>query len=116
LNAISSVRAIDPSVENAARVGGAKEFMVFRKITFPLMLPGLLTGCVLTFVMAFGAFTIPLIAGGNIRPLAVHIYTVATVFNKWNAASAMAVIMAVIQVIVLGIFMHKTGRRRKDYE
>jgi len=113
LNAISSVRAIDPAIENAARVGGAREWTVFRRITLPLMLPGLLTGSVLTFVMAFGAFTIPLIAGGDIRPLAVHIYTVATVFNKWDSASAMAVIMAVIQIVFLGLFLNRTDQRRR---
>lgn len=105
LNAISSVRAIDPAVEHAARVAGARDFTVFRRITLPLMMPGLTTGSILTFVMAFGAFTVPLIAGGNIRPIAVQVYTVATVFNKWEAASAMAMVMALIQVIVLGAFL-----------
>ncbi len=112
LNAISSVRSIDPAIENAARVAGATETAVFTRITLPLMMPGLWTGAILTFVMAFGAFTIPLIAGGSNRPLAVQIYTVATVFNKWNSASAMAIVMAVVQFAVLGLLL-RVGRGRK---
>jgi putative spermidine/putrescine transport system permease protein len=112
LNAISAVRGIDPSIENAARVGGARELAVFMRVTLPLMIPGLISGAVLTFIMAFGAFTIPLIAGGNIRPISVHIYTVATVFNKWNESSSIAIVMAIIQVIILSYFV-KFSRKKK---
>lgn len=113
LNAISAAKGIDPAIENAARVGGAKELTVFWRVTLPLMLPGIYSGAILTFIMAFGAFTIPLIAGGNIRPISVHIYTVATVFNKWNESSAMSIIMAIIQVFILSTFMLFTNKKQK---
>ena len=45
--------------------------------------------------------SVPLIAGGNWQPIAVRIYTVADVFLDWHSASAMAVVMAVIQCVLV---------------
>jgi putative spermidine/putrescine transport system permease protein len=73
----------------------------------PLIAPGILSGSVLTFMAAFGAFSIPLIAGGNYRPLAVEVYKQIEIFMpaRWSQASAMAVLMGVMQVIALTLYM-----------
>ena len=47
----------------------------------------------MVFLQCFGAFSVPLIAGGNYQVLAVKIFAVATVFLDWPLASAMAVVM-----------------------
>ena len=114
INAISAIRSINPEIENAARVSGANRFQVFSRVTLPLMMPGLISGSILTFIMAFGAFTVPLIAGGDFRPISVRTYTIATVFNQWNLASAMSVIMAMVQFFILFFFMRYTARRKNQ--
>lgn len=94
---MSGVAAIDPALEEAGAVMGASPLLVFRRVLLPLLRPSLFAGAIMIFLQCFGAFSVPLIAGGNHQPIAVRIYTIATVFLHWNAASAMAVVMAVIQ-------------------
>lgn len=104
---LSTVESLDRTIEEAASVAGANNWQVLRHIILPLIMPGILAGSVLTFMAAFGAFSIPLIAGGNYRPLTVEIYTQIDVFTpaRWSAASAMAVIMATLQVAFLTVYM-----------
>ena len=65
----------------------------------PLLRSSLWAGAVMIFLQCFGAFSVPLIAGGNWQPIGVKIYTVANVFLDWPQASAMAVVMGVIQAV-----------------
>ena len=101
---LSGLQSIDPAIEEAGRVFGANPIGVFWRIILPLLRPSLMAGSILIFLQAFGAFSIPLIAGGNYQPLAVRIFTVATVFLQWPSASAMAVIMGIIQIILVVLF------------
>ena len=97
----AAVGAMDPAVEEAARVCGAPPWRVLVSVVLPLLRPALLAGSVMIFLQCFGAFSVPLIAGGNWQPIAVRIYTVANVFLDWHRASAMAVVMAVIQCVLV---------------
>ncbi|MCP9485042.1 MAG: ABC transporter permease [Gaiellaceae bacterium MAG52_C11] len=117
LTTLAAIEGIDPAVEEAARVAGARPRQVLRRITLPLALAGIRAGSILTFLLAFEAFSIPLIAGGNHRPLAVVVYTEAAVFENFPKGSALAVIMALIAVIVLVVYQAtfsgrwRSGRR-----
>jgi putative spermidine/putrescine transport system permease protein len=107
LTTLGAVESIDPGIEEAAEVAGANRWKVLRHILLPLMAPGILSGSVLTFMAAFGAFSIPLVAGGNYRPLAVEVYKQIELFipARWSQASAMAVLMGVMQVVFLALYM-----------
>lgn len=106
LTTLSTLEALDPAIEEAADVAGASRWQVLRHVVIPLIMPGILAGSVLTFMAAFGAFSIPLIAGGNYRPLSVEIYRqIDFTPARWSAASAQAMIMAALQVIFLTIYM-----------
>lgn len=103
---LSTLEALDPAIEEAADVAGANRWQVLRHVVLPLIMPGILAGSVLTFMMAFGAFSIPLIAGGNYRPLSVEIYRqIGFTPARWSAASARAMIMALLQVVFLTLYM-----------
>ena len=60
-----SLQAIDGSLLEAARSLGASRLTTFRRITFPLSLPGLVVGAVLIFVPVTGSFMEPRILGGK---------------------------------------------------
>jgi ABC-type Fe3+ transport system permease subunit len=109
---LSTVEALDRDVEEAARVAGASNWQVLRYIVLPLIVPGILAGSVLTFMAAFGAFSIPLITGGNYRPLSVAIYVQISSFMpaRWSMASTMAIVMAVLQVVFLSVYMRVLRR------
>jgi molybdate transport system permease protein len=57
---------VDPQLENAARTLGVREGRVFRRITLPLALPGVLSGTALSFARALGEFGATLMIAGNI--------------------------------------------------
>jgi ABC-type Fe3+ transport system permease subunit len=103
---LSTLEGLDPAIEEAADVAGANRWQVLRHVVIPLIMPGILAGSVLTFMMAFGAFSIPLIAGGNYRPLSVEIYRqINFTPARWSAACSRAMIMAVLQVVFLTVYM-----------
>jgi ABC-type Fe3+ transport system permease subunit len=103
---LSTLEALDPAIEEAAEVSGANRWQVLRHVVVPLIMPGILAGSVLTFMMAFGAFSIPLIAGGNYRPLSVEIYRqINFTPARWSAACSRAMIMALLQVVFLTVYM-----------
>ncbi len=118
LTTLSTLEGLDPGIEEAAQVSGANPWKVLRHVVLPLIMPGILSGSVLTFMNAFGAFSIPLVAGGNYRPLAVDVYKQIQLFvpAHWSQACAIAVIMGVLQVVFLTFYMRvlrgrKVGQR-----
>jgi putative spermidine/putrescine transport system permease protein len=109
---LTTLEGLDRSIEEAASVAGADHWQVLRHVVLPLIMPGVLAGSVITFMLAFGAFSIPLVTGGNYRPLAVEIYTQIDVPipPRWSLASAMAVIMAILQIAFLSVYMRVLRR------
>ncbi len=55
--------SMDPSLEEAARVGGASAVTTFRRVTLPLARPAVLSTSVLCFTLAVEAFEIPILLG-----------------------------------------------------
>lgn len=64
VNIYIGLQAVDGRLVEAARTLGASDARAFLAVTFPLALPGLLAGCLLTFVLAMGAYITPMILGG----------------------------------------------------
>jgi ABC-type spermidine/putrescine transport system permease subunit I len=112
LTSLSAIESIDRNVEEAAAVSGANPWQVFRHILLPLTLPGIIAGSVITFILSFGALSIPLVLSGDYQSyiMAARIYTHAAVFRKWEAACAMAVVMAAIQIVFLSAYMRISRR------
>jgi ABC-type Fe3+ transport system permease subunit len=114
LTTLSALEGLDRAVEEAGAVAGANPRQVFRYLIIPQIIPGILAGSVLTFMTAFGAFSIPLITGGNYRPLSVQIYKEISSFipAHWSAASAMAIVMGILQVAALSAYMRLLRQRQ----
>ena len=74
-----ALEAVDPGLEFAARTLGAGRFDVFRSVTLPLMLPGILAGAIVAFAAALGEFCATITFVGNVdgetRTLPLAIYT-----------------------------------------
>jgi ABC-type Fe3+ transport system permease subunit len=114
LTTLSTLEGLDPGIEEAAQVSGANPWRVFRHVVLPLIMPGILSGSVLTFMNSFGAFSIPLVAGGNYRPLSVEVYKQIQLFvpAHWSQACSIAVIMGVMQVAFLTFYMRVLRGRK----
>jgi len=73
---LSSLVGYDISIEYAARDLGAGPLLTFRKITFPLIKPGLIVAGMFSFIVSLDETTISIfIAGGRTTTLPVRIYS-----------------------------------------
>jgi putative spermidine/putrescine transport system permease protein len=109
LTAYSSLAAVDPALEDAARGMGARNSAVFARVVFPLALPGTAVGAILVFAGCVTAFTTPSLLGGTRnRTLATLLYQEANTSVDWSGVSAIAIIMTAI-VLVVGIVMSRVS-------
>lgn len=101
---IGALEALDPRIEEAAYSTGARPYQVLLRVTLPLLTPAIVTGSILTFIGAFGTFSIPLIMGRGQDVLSVVAYRYALTFFDWGSAATVVVIMAIIQLSLLAIY------------
>ena len=103
---LSYLSGIDPTLERAAATLGAGRVQRFRRITLPLLAPGLATTFCLTFVLAFSVFPSAVLVGdpaGETRVISIAAWHAAYEQYDYAKASAIAVIMGVIELIVVAI-------------
>lgn len=76
---------------------GATRWQVFREVELPLSLPGLMIGCLLTFVLAVGAIAEAKVLGGQqVIPIAHDIEIAFTYAQNWPLGAALSVLLMVI--------------------
>lgn len=96
----SSLAKMDHSLLDAANDLGANRFERFRHVTFPLSLPGVISGITLVFLPAVSSFVIPkLMGGGGYMMIGNVIENQFITVGEWNFGSAISLIMAVIIMI-----------------
>lgn len=98
----SSLASRDPQLTEAATNLGSSPFRVFRTITWPLSLPGVITGCIFVFVPSMSNFIIPELIGGGKTVLIGNL--VRDQFLKardWPFGSALALILTLSLVALL---------------
>ncbi|MET0492654.1 MAG: ABC transporter permease [Actinoplanes sp.] len=101
---LSYLSGIDPSLERAAATLGAGRWQRFRRITLPLLAPGLATTFCLTFVLAFSVFPSAVLVGdpaGTTRVMSIAAYDAAYVRYDYPLASAVAVLMGLVELLVI---------------
>ena len=105
---LSYVTGIDPALEQAGAMLGARGAERFRHILLPLLLPGLVITFCLSFVQAFSVFPSAVLLGapaGITRVISVAAYTAAFEEYDYSMASAIAMIMATVQVGIVALLL-----------
>ena len=93
---------LDTSLAEAARMLGASPGQVFRKVTFPLLLPAILTASLLVFIFCFSSFGVILILGGpRYATLEVEIYRQAVYMFNLPMAAALSIIQILFTFILM---------------
>jgi putative spermidine/putrescine transport system permease protein len=104
---LSYLTGIDPALEQAAATLGGTAWQRFRHVLLPLALPGLLVTFCLSFVQAFSVFPSAVLLGspaGATRVISIAAYTAAFEEYDYSMASAIAMIMGMVQLaIVAGV-------------
>jgi putative spermidine/putrescine transport system permease protein len=105
---LSYLSGIDPTLERAAATLGAGWWQRFRHITLPLLAPGLgITFC-LSFVLAFSVFPSAIMVGdpsGQTRVISIAAFHAAFEQYDYSMASAIAMIMGAVELIVIGLVL-----------
>lgn len=111
----AAIEKLDQRFIEASRDLGASRWLTFRKITIPLTMPGIVSGCMLVFLPALGMFYIPDILGGA-RTMLLGNYIrdqfLATRDLPMGAAASIA--MTLIMGLMLVMYYHsirRSGRR-----
>ncbi|QPM88982.1 ABC transporter permease [Pseudooceanicola algae] len=106
---LSSLQSMDPAIAQAARSLGARRFTIFRRVTFPVSMPGVQAGCILVFVLAISSYVTPSLVGG-MRVKTTTLLVVDALIDQfqWPFGSAMALTLAVSAGLVVLIFARLT--------
>jgi iron(III) transport system permease protein len=112
----AALMSIDSNLEEAGELMGASRWRILRRITFPLVLPAILSGFIMTFSKVMGTF-----GGPNILGTPVRYYVVATMIRGSMGvgdtadAFVLAIVLIMFSVITISINQKLVGTR-KSYE
>nr|WMD00217.1 ABC transporter permease [Aminobacter niigataensis] len=105
LSLIGIIKAIHPSLEEAARALGASRFQAFFSIILPLSMPGILAGTLLVFALSISSYVVPALMGGwKVIVLPIHIYQQIAEVGRWQFGAAIAVVLFVTSIIAVAIY------------
>ena len=104
LNLQASLANIDPTLEQAAANLGASRWTVFRRVTLPLIRPGIFAGCTLTVIWSFTELGTPLMFGFNtITPVQIFEQITDVAENPLPFA-------LVVVTLVVAVTLYLTGK------
>jgi putative spermidine/putrescine transport system permease protein len=101
---MASAVGMDRSLENAAVSLGASDFTVFRRITLPLILPGLASGWALAFIQSFDEVTMTVFIaapGTTTLPVRMFLYIQDNIDPLVTSVSAVVIAITVVFLVVL---------------
>ncbi len=98
----SVMRTISASQMRAAYSLGARPFFAFRRVYLPQVMPGVMAGCLLTFILCLGYFITPALVGGPADQLIANfISNYINIDLNWQMAAALSFILL---ALTLGLF------------
>ncbi|MDR2095018.1 MAG: iron ABC transporter permease [Treponema sp.] len=103
---------INPSLEFAACNAGAGRLAVFRTVTLPLSLPGIVQAALFIAISVMSDFGNPMLIGGRFSVLAVELYAQLTGWAERGASAALGIILlcpALTLFLVQRLLLRKKG-------
>ena len=112
------LRSMDPALEEAAAMSGAKPSATLRKVTLGLMLPGLIAVLIYQFITAFEVFEVPGILGmpADIYVFSTKIYALhrsVTVEPAYGEANALSMIYLLVAVVATYFYSRVIAKSEK---
>lgn len=106
----SVMRSIPATQLRAARSLGAGPTSAFWRIYAPQTLPGVVAGCLMTFILSLGYYITPALVGGPQDQMVSNF--IAVYINRdlnWGLAAALGVVLLVVTLAIYGLFLRLVG-------
>ncbi|WP_395062779.1 ABC transporter permease [Paraburkholderia silvatlantica] len=111
LSIVPVLRGVDRRLEESARILGAGAIRTFVFVTLPLTTEGIMTGCVLVFMLTSGSFVTQLLLGdGSVVTLPLLIFQQFSLTQDLSFASAMGNLLLVIVLVCLYVQLRLAAR------
>tara|TARA_R110000787_G_scaffold1945_2_gene8127 strand:+ start:625 stop:1476 length:852 start_codon:yes stop_codon:yes gene_type:complete len=113
-----SLDRLDKRLLEASSDLGARPLVTFFRVTLPMSISGIATGCMLVFILLMGEFLIPaLLGGGKVFFVGNALVDLFLQSRNWAFGSAVAVMLIVIMLITVTLYMRlisKLNTQRDD--
>lgn len=111
-------RAMEPALEEAARMHGGNGWMVLRRVTLPLAWPGVLAASIYIFMIGFAAFDVPAIIGWGDRlfTFSTYLYLLLNpqdVLPRYGLAAALGTVVMVIAALASWLYARMQGQSHR---
>lgn len=105
LTLTAAMTEIDLGLVRAARILGARPWRAFLHVYLPMTVPGIVTGCVLVFILSLGFYITPALLGGpRLRMLSNLIDFEIHESMNWGNAAAIAIVLLAATLATIGLF------------
>lgn len=108
----AALRSVNSELEEMGEIVGAKKLYILRKITFPLVLPAILSALILTFSKSIGNFGVPSFLGLKINYYTISTSLYATVQRQKGTSFAISLILIAIASLNIFINQRVIGARK----
>ena len=107
----ANLEKLDIRLLEAASDLGAKRWEVFKDVTLPLSMPGIIAGCCLMFIHAIGEYVIPALLGGADTLMIGRVLFDEFFLNRdWPVASAVAIVLVLLLVLPIVYFQKRQNQ------
>ena len=109
----AALLSIDSCLEEAGELAGAGRWRIMRKITFPLVIPAIASGFIMTFSKAMGTF-----GGPNVLGLPIRYYTLSTMLKSntgignYGDAFVTGIVLIVFAMVTVMLNQKIVGTRK----
>jgi len=98
----TSLQKLDPQVQDAALSLNATPFTTMRRIIFPQIMPGILSGSLIVFGLSASSFVIPgLLGGRRLKMVATIVYDEYMHELNWPLGAAIALILLIANLLIM---------------
>lgn len=110
-----AIERMDRSLVEASRDLGSGRWTTFRRVTLPLTFPGVMTGCLLTFIPIMGEYVVPTILGGAKSFLVGSLVAneILTAVD-WPFGAAVSMALILLMLVLVALYLRVLGRRAEE--
>lgn len=108
---VSTLDGMDDALLEAGYNLGGSRFTVFRRIIVPYAMPGIVAGCIITFMLTAGSYLTPILLGGkNSSWFTEQIYNQFITRYNWEAGATFGVLLLGFTTLVIWLGLRLTGQ------